>query len=147
MRDKLDNLIATFIAMDTDGDGTVDFHEFCIGMTGKAKGPFDGMSDYDINRLIDMFLDYANKMKRLHTIECIERPSLDGTDYSKIHYFKHLFSQKKIPMKSIQAESSVESSLSIPPTKVDPHNDWDEDYTTIDPEAMRLQHQLIEEKR
>ena len=34
---KLDNLIAAFIAMDTDGDGTVDFHEFCIGMTGTSK--------------------------------------------------------------------------------------------------------------
>ena len=34
---SLDNLITAFIAMDTDGDGTVDFHEFCIGMTGTAK--------------------------------------------------------------------------------------------------------------
>lgn len=34
---SLDNLITAFMAMDTDGDGTVDFHEFCIGMTGTAK--------------------------------------------------------------------------------------------------------------
>ena len=31
MTDKLNHLIDTFYAMDTDGDGTVDFHEFCVG--------------------------------------------------------------------------------------------------------------------
>lgn len=151
MRDKLDNLIETFIAMDTDGDGTVDFHEFCTGMTGKSKGPFDGMSDYDINRLIDMFLDYANKMQRLRNIEIIEGPSLDGTDYSKVQYFKHLFSQMKSTKKGMATESSVISSLSVPPTMRssfgDPPDDWGGDYTTENPEALRLQHQVIEEKR
>ena len=88
---QLDNLITTFVAMDTDGDGTVDFHEFCIGMTGKAKGPFDGLSDYDVNRLIETFLEYANKIKRDLSLKYIKNPSSDGNDYSKVAVFKSLF--------------------------------------------------------
>ena len=92
---QLDNLITTFVAMDTDGDGTVDFHEFCIGMTGKAKGPFDGLSDYDVNRLIDKFLDYANMIKRERALAYIETPSEGGNDHCKVATFKSLFTPQQ----------------------------------------------------
>ena len=57
------------------------------------------MSDYDINRLIEKFLEYAGLQKRNIAIESLETPSDDNNDYSKIKIFKQLFTTQCSPSK------------------------------------------------
>ena len=90
-----------------------------------AKGPFYGMSDYDINRLIDTFLVYASNTKRFHCIQLIEAPSSDGNDIGKFELYKSLCTP-------VKAALSPRSSV--------PGQD-------IDPEKLRIKHQILEETR
>ena len=115
--------------MDTDGDATVDFHEFCIGMTGRAKGPFEGMSDSDINRLIDAFLDYASHTKRKHIVQFIEDGNIqDGDDYKKFKSFVKLFTAVKKKSEASTSSDSMQEEIK-------------------DPEAEFIKNQIEDEKR
>jgi Ca2+-binding EF-hand superfamily protein len=126
---RLDYLENTFVAMDTDGDATVDFQEFCIGMTGRAKGPFEGMSDSDINRLIDAFLDYANHTKRKHIVQSIEDDNIqDGDDYKKFKSFVKLFTAVKKKSETSSSSDSMQEEVK-------------------DPEAEFIKNQIEDEKR
>jgi len=60
-----------FEAMDEDGDGTVDFHEFTIAMTGSAKSTVDSASEYDVDRLTKRFIEFANIRRREHALNAI----------------------------------------------------------------------------
>ena len=123
--------------MDTDGDATVDFHEFCIGMTGRAKGPFDGLSDWDVNRLIEMFLLYAEMSKRSKTIHSIESVHADADDFDSVQYFKSLYAGKKSSgSKEKSAKKSKEDEM-----KEAMNSDF------VDPEALAVWQQLTEEKK
>jgi len=53
-----------FEAMDEDGDGTVDFHEFTIAMTGSSKSAIDKASEKDVENLTKRFIEYAMIRKR-----------------------------------------------------------------------------------
>ena len=123
--------------MDTDGDATVDFHEFCIGMTGRAKGPFDGLSDWDINRLIEMFLIYAEMSKRSKTIQSIESAPADADDFDSVQYFESLYAGKK-------AHDKKEKS-----TKKSKADELRESMNSdvVDPDTLAVQQQLKEEKK
>ena len=58
------NVRGMFEAMDEDGDGTVDFHEFTIAMTGSSTSTMDKASEHDVERLTARFLEFANIKKR-----------------------------------------------------------------------------------
>jgi hypothetical protein len=75
-----------FEAMDEDGNGEVDYHEFMIAMTGSAKSLIDVASEQDIEKLRAKFKEYAVKKKREHCIKCIgeERPLTTATTMSGI---------------------------------------------------------------
>jgi hypothetical protein len=134
--ERLDFLEQTFVAMDTDGDATVDFHEFCIGMTGKAKGPFDGMSDSDINRLIEMFLIYAERARRQTVIQAIDSNAVDESksDCETLKFFGSLFTKKdgrKNKPTELRLKSDFKSMMDDTP----------------DPEIEAIKLQITEEKR
>ena len=71
------NIQKMFEAMDEDGDGTVDFHEFTIAMTGNAKSTMDTASEYDVERLTKRFIEFANIRKRERALNKIES-HMDG---------------------------------------------------------------------
>jgi len=68
-----------FEAMDEDGDGTVDFHEFTIAMTGSAKSTVDSASEYDVDRLTKRFIEFANIRRRELALDAISTV-LTGSD-------------------------------------------------------------------
>ena len=70
------------------------------------------MSDYDINRLIDKFLEYAEMQKRNIAIEVIETPADDNNDYSKLKNFKQLFTSQKSPSKHDDVHDNDEEMIS-----------------------------------
>ena len=63
--------------MDADGDATVDYQEFTIGvMTGSATGALDGLTPSDLNKLLAKFVEYAMIKKReraIHSITSLPR--------------------------------------------------------------------------
>jgi len=65
------NIQLMFEAMDEDGDGTVDFHEFTIAMTGSAKSTVDSASEYDVDRLTKRFIEFANIRRRERALDVI----------------------------------------------------------------------------
>ena len=66
------NVRGMFEAMDEDGDGTVDFHEFTIAMTGSSSSTMDKATEHDVERLTARFLEFANIKKRERAIEEID---------------------------------------------------------------------------
>ena len=66
------NVRGMFEAMDEDGDGTVDFHEFTIAMTGSSSSAVDNASEHDVENLTSRFLEFANIKKRERAVQMIE---------------------------------------------------------------------------
>ena len=66
--DQLTNLDAMFMAMDEDGNGKVDFQEFCAGMYGSTKSTLDKASEHAIEKLHWKFTEYARIYKRQKAI-------------------------------------------------------------------------------
>ena len=118
--------------MDTDGDATVDFHEFCIGMTGRAKGPFDDLSEWDVNRLIETFLDYAATSKRLISIKSIESAPADASDYDSLQYFKNLYADTRPPDQRKSTKERLEAAMNA---------------DVVDPELIAIKRQVVAEKK
>lgn len=58
------------------------------------------MSDYDINRLVEKFLEFAEIQKRNIAIDYLETPADDNNDYAKIKTFKQLFTTQRSPSKA-----------------------------------------------
>jgi hypothetical protein len=73
------NIQRMFEAMDEDGDGTVDFHEFTIAMTGSATSTVDSASEYDVERLTKRFVEFANIRRRERALAIINDTRLDST--------------------------------------------------------------------
>jgi Ca2+-binding EF-hand superfamily protein len=73
-----------FEAMDEDGNGEVDYHEFMCAMTGSSKSLIDIASESDIEKLRAKFKEYAIKKKREHFHKVIgeERPVTSMTTVS-----------------------------------------------------------------
>lgn len=67
----LQNIQGMFEAMDDNGDGTVDFQEFCAAMTGSTKSALGSASEYDIEKLHMRFVQYAREKKRRLAIDTI----------------------------------------------------------------------------
>ena len=65
------NVRGMFEAMDEDGDGTVDFHEFTIAMTGSSSSTMDRATEHDVERLTARFLEFANIKKRERAVKVI----------------------------------------------------------------------------
>jgi hypothetical protein len=118
--------------MDTDGDATVDFHEFCIGMTGRAKGPFDGLSEWDVNRLIETFLEYASTSKRMVYINSIESASSDANDSDCLQYFKNLYADTRPQEQQKSTREKLEAAMNA---------------DVVDPELIAIKRQIAAEKR
>ena len=72
------NVRGMFEAMDEDGDGTVDFHEFTIAMTGSSSSTMDKATEHDVERLTARFLEFANIKKRERAVSVIH--DNDGVD-------------------------------------------------------------------
>lgn len=66
------NVRGMFEAMDEDGDGTVDFHEFTIAMTGSSSSAIDSASEHDVENLTSRFLEFANIKKRERAVQMIQ---------------------------------------------------------------------------
>ena len=63
------NIQGMFTAMDEDGDGTVDFHEFTVAMTGSSKSTMDNATEQDVEKLTKRFIEYANIRRRERAVE------------------------------------------------------------------------------
>lgn len=68
------NVRGMFEAMDEDGDGTVDFHEFTIAMTGSSKSAMDNATEQDVEKLTRRFIEFANIRRRERAVEEIKFP-------------------------------------------------------------------------
>jgi len=88
---ELDNLQQTFIDMDIDGDATVDYQEFTIGMTGTANGALDGFSPSDLHKLLAKFKEFAMITKRQRNICAIGQTDYDESDMVTYKYFNRIF--------------------------------------------------------
>jgi hypothetical protein len=88
---ELDNLQQTFIDMDIDGDATVDYQEFTIGMTGTANGALDGFSPSDLNKLLAKFKEFAMITKRQRNIDAISLIDYHESDIVAFKYFNRIF--------------------------------------------------------
>lgn len=58
------NIQQTFVDMDDNGDGTVDFSEFLRAMTGTTQSTFDKASEFDVDRLFSYFIEYGEIKQR-----------------------------------------------------------------------------------
>jgi Ca2+-binding EF-hand superfamily protein len=93
--DLLHDLQNVFTAMDTGGDGSVNFSEFCIGMTGTASKVINKLDKFESAKLFDMILQYANTIKRNQSLSKIsekEDSNNISSDKDMIQYFNVLFS-------------------------------------------------------
>lgn len=68
------NIQGMFAAMDEDGDGTVDFHEFTIAMTGSSKSTMDKATEQDVEKLTKRFIEFANIRRRERAVEEVNFP-------------------------------------------------------------------------
>jgi Ca2+-binding EF-hand superfamily protein len=81
------NIKQMFEAMDEDGDGTVDFHEFTIAMTGSSSSTIDTADEHDVDRLTKRFIEFADIRKRERALDHID---VDEEAPSTHHHFhKH----------------------------------------------------------
>jgi hypothetical protein len=68
------NIQGMFAAMDEDGDGTVDFHEFTIAMTGSSTSQMDNATEQDVDKLTRRFIEFANIRRRERAVEGVNLP-------------------------------------------------------------------------
>lgn len=78
-----------FTAMDTNGDGTVDFDEFLLAMTSQSE---EEESNEQTKRLQNAFFDFANKHRRQKIRDFVSDPN--QSDLVKYEEMKNLFSIK-----------------------------------------------------
>jgi len=88
---ELDNLHTSFIEMDVDGDATVDYQEFTIGMTGTANGALDGFSPSDLKKLLTKFVEFAMITKRQRNIDHVNSMNRDESDVKRYELFLNCF--------------------------------------------------------
>ena len=69
-----------FDAMDEDGNGEVDYHEFMISMTGSSKSFIDQASEQDVEKLRAKFKEYAIKKKREYFVKAIDDKPVVGSN-------------------------------------------------------------------
>lgn len=62
------NIQKVFLAMDDNGDGSVDFQEFTNAMAGTAKSTLDTASEHEIENLHRCFLEFGVLKHRRHAI-------------------------------------------------------------------------------
>eukprot|EP01037_Dinobryon_pediforme_P033286 gene33286-38652_t len=105
--EQFQNIQETFIAMDDNGDGTVDFSEFIHAMTGTSQSTFDKATEYDVERLFSYFIEYGELKQRemayrkiseaqAQSIASPDSPKKDETklapsDSLSVKHFKALF--------------------------------------------------------
>ncbi len=77
--------------MDVDGDATVDYQEFTIGMTGTANGALDGFSPTDLTKLLAKFVEFAMITKRQRNIDSINSTDYHASDLVRYDYFNRIF--------------------------------------------------------
>jgi len=87
----LDHLEQTFIDMDADGDATVDYQEFTIGMTGSANGALDGLEQSDLHKLLAKFIEYARVHKRDRALEQMNKLDPGESDITRYELFQRIF--------------------------------------------------------
>ena len=75
------------------------------------QGPFEEMSDYDINRLVEKFLEFAGLQKRNIAIEHLKTPADDNNDYAKLKTFKQLFTTQRSPSKRGHHHDDAEEEM------------------------------------
>lgn len=88
----LNNMEETFRDMDDNGDGTVDFEEFSRGMTGTTNSTFDMISEYDLNRFLNFFMEFGEMKQRENAINRINET---------------IFYQQRTKLDAIKKENSV----------------------------------------
>ena len=151
---ELDNLHQTFIEMDVDGDATVDYQEFTIGMTGTANGALDGFSPTDLNKLLAKFVEFALITKRQRNIDAISESDYHGSDMERYEYFNRIFelhaqSGLEHTGASVVSDDSMGKNRAMTPAQVRSRktqnlaNSLLED---MDEEEESLKHRLLEEK-
>ena len=81
-------MVKFFAAMDTNGDGTVDFNEFLLAMTQQEGNE----SDEQTTRLQNAFFEFANKHRRQKINDYVQNPEYEDLD--KYEEMKKLFNIK-----------------------------------------------------
>jgi hypothetical protein len=87
----LDEVERSFIAMDVDGDATVDFNEFCLGMTGAELSPFRNMTRVDMDKLLHKFVEFSRQMKRQRSLDAIGKMSQEPNGMPLFRHFADMF--------------------------------------------------------
>lgn len=82
-------IVKFFAAMDTNGDGTVDFNEFLLAMTQQSEG---NDSDEQTTRLQNAFFEFANQHRRQKINDFVQNPEF--SDQEKYDEMKKLFNIK-----------------------------------------------------
>lgn len=88
-------LMEFFVAMDTNGDGTVDFNEFLLALTSQANE-----GDNEAERLHQAFFDFANQHRRQKILDFVKER--DISDLEKYKELKKLFTIQYFRVENVE---------------------------------------------
>ena len=116
--DQLHNLQEMFTLMDEDKSGSVDFQEFCAGMSGSSKSTIDSASEHAIDKLHWKFVEYSRIYKRQKAIdEIYSHDENRKPDSERYNSFRTLFNVgwglKSHTIKNFDKDQEAEKELKL----------------------------------
>jgi hypothetical protein len=79
------NIHEEFAAMDTDGDGFIDYNEFTIAMTGTTKGLLERVTESEMDMMTFCYVEYAQIKKRKQILKMLKETKKDNNKLGSVN--------------------------------------------------------------